>query len=309
MRHQTNRSFGDTMVSVCDPRQERRQPRRALCQTFCALVWLVVMCSVTRSNADEISGEAGSRTAGEEVSQDGEDADPRPAVDVDQGAASRPAARDDAELRFAESRERMVKEQLAGRDITDRRVRDAMRRVPRHRFVPAEHRDLSYADTPLPIGEGQTISQPYIVALMTQLAKPSVKSRALEVGTGSGYQAAILGELCEKVYGIEIVESLAQRSKQQLKELGYQNIEVRHGDGYRGWKEHAPFDLIIVAAAPDHVPEPLTQQLAVGGRLVIPVGDFFQSLEIIEKKRDGSLRRETITFVRFVPMTGEAEKE
>jgi protein-L-isoaspartate(D-aspartate) O-methyltransferase len=215
----------------------------------------------------------------------------------------------ETEREFAERRRVMVEKQLARRDITDRRVLQAMQRVPRHRFVPDEYRDLAYADTPLPIGQNQTISQPYIVALMTQLAKPSANSRALDVGTGSGYQAAVLGELCKDVYSIEIVQSLAESGKQRLKELGYKNVEVRQGDGYRGWKEHAPFDLIIVAAAPNHVPEPLTEQLAVGGRLVIPVGRSFQTLQVIEKQPDGSLRRSMVTFVRFVPMTGEAEDE
>jgi protein-L-isoaspartate(D-aspartate) O-methyltransferase len=210
---------------------------------------------------------------------------------------------------YAEQRRRMVEQQLKSRDITDSRVLRAMQKVPRHLFVPQRVRRFAYADSALPLAEGQTISQPYIVALMTQLAKPSANSRALDVGTGSGYQAAILGELCKQVYGIEIVESLAASSKKRLKRLGYENIEVRHGDGYRGWKEHAPFDLIILAAAPDHVPKPLTEQLAVGGRLVLPVGRYFQSLDVIEKQRDGSLKRWTVTFVRFVPMTGEAEKK
>jgi protein-L-isoaspartate(D-aspartate) O-methyltransferase len=210
---------------------------------------------------------------------------------------------------YAEQRRRMVEHQLESRDITDARVLRAMQKVPRHLFVPERVRRFAYADTALPIGEDQTISQPYIVALMTQLARPSANSRALDVGTGSGYQAAILGELCKQVYGIEIVESLAASSKKRLKQLGYENIEVRHGDGYRGWKEHAPFDLIILAAAPDHVPEPLTQQLAVGGRLVMPVGRYFQDLIVIEKQRDGSLKRRNVTSVLFVPMTGEAEKK
>jgi protein-L-isoaspartate(D-aspartate) O-methyltransferase len=221
------------------------------------------------------------------------------------GDAEAPAKEPD----YAEQRRRMVEQQLKSRDIKDPRVLRAMQEVPRHLFVPRRVRPLAYADTALPLSEGQTISQPYIVALMTQLAKPSANSKALDVGTGSGYQAAVLGELCKQVYGIEIVESLAASSKRRLKQLGYKNIEVRHGDGYRGWKEHAPFDLIILAAAPDHVPKPLTEQLAVGGRLVLPVGRYFQSLDVIEKQRDGSLKRWTVTYVRFVPMTGEAENK
>ncbi|MBN2476965.1 MAG: protein-L-isoaspartate(D-aspartate) O-methyltransferase [Pirellulales bacterium] len=203
----------------------------------------------------------------------------------------------------------MVEHDLRGRDIKDPRVLEVMGRVPRHRFVPERLQKSAYADNPLPIGHGQTISQPYIVALMTQLVRPKAEGRALDIGTGSGYQAAVLAELCKDVYSIEIVKPLAEEAKQQLKDLGYKNVTVRHGDGYRGWPEHAPFDVIIVAAAPDHVPQPLVDQLAPGGRLVIPVGDRWQSLVMIERQKDGGLRRETIAGVMFVPMTGEAEEK
>ena len=159
----------------------------------------------------------------------------------------------------------MVEEQLKGRDITDTRVLDVMAKVPRHLFVPEEERPWAYADHPLPIGLGQTISQPYIVALMTQLALPRKAARALDVGTGSGYQAAVLAELVKEVCSIEILCPLADSARARLKGMGYGNVEVRCGDGYRGWPEKAPFDVIIVAAAPDHVPEPLVQQLAPGG--------------------------------------------
>jgi protein-L-isoaspartate(D-aspartate) O-methyltransferase len=182
-----------------------------------------------------------------------------------------------------------------------------MGKVPRHRFVPKDLEDVAYADHPLPIGEGQTISQPYIVALMTELAKPKPDSVALDVGTGSGYQAAVLAELCKKVYSIEIVESLGKDAKKRLANLGYKNVEVRIGDGYRGWPEHAPFDLIILAAAPEHIPKPLVQQLAPGGRLVLPVGGrFFQNLIVVEKQKDGTTRELNVIPVAFVPMTGEA---
>ena len=201
---------------------------------------------------------------------------------------------------------RMVEEQLRGRDITDRRVLDAMRRVPRHRFVAGARRDLAYTDQPLSIGHGQTISQPYIVALMTQLARTRPNARALDVGTGSGYQAAVLAELVETVYSIEIVRPLADQARDRLKSLGYRNIEVRCGDGYRGWPEHAPFDLIIVAAAPEHIPQSLIEQLAPGGRMVIPVGSWYQNLIVVEKQSDGSIRKTSVTPVVFVPMTGEA---
>ncbi len=214
----------------------------------------------------------------------------------------------DAEARHADRR-RMVEKHLRGRDITDPRVLDAMGRVPRHRFVPERLKLVAYSDRPLPIGHGQTISQPYIVALMTQLVQPKPQARALDIGTGSGYQAAVLAELCEQVYSIEIVRPLAESARHRLAGLGYTNIEVRAGDGYRGWPEHAPFDVIIVAAAPDHVPQPLVEQLAPGGRLVIPVGRYRQNLLLIEKRSDGSIVERTIAPVAFVPMTGEAQQD
>lgn len=201
----------------------------------------------------------------------------------------------------------MVDRQLRSRDITDPSVLAAMGRVPRHEFVPAEHQDLAYGDGPLPIGLGQTISQPYIVALMTQLARPHPGARALDVGTGSGYQAAVLAELVAEVYGIEILCPLAEQAAARLARLGYRNVEVRCGDGYRGWPEHAPFDLILLAAAPDHVPQPLVDQLAPGGRLVLPVGDLYQELVVVEKSLTGEVRRIPSIPVRFVPMTGESQ--
>jgi protein-L-isoaspartate(D-aspartate) O-methyltransferase len=209
---------------------------------------------------------------------------------------------------FLEERKRMLVHDLMGRDITEPAVLRAMGRVPRQLFVRPEDIDLAYADHPLPIGYNQTISQPYIVALMTQLARPKPDSRALDVGTGSGYQAAVLAEICKEVYSIEIVQPLAETAAQRLAELGYTNVTVRHGDGYRGWPEHAPFDVIIVAAAPDHIPQPLVEQLAPGGRLVLPVGRFFQQLIVVEKLQDGTVRQIPSIPVSFVPMTGEAEK-
>ena len=201
----------------------------------------------------------------------------------------------------------MLSQHLAGRDIRDPLVLKAMKSVPRHEFVPANLRDSAYLDRPLPIGQGQTISQPYIVALMTQLAKPRPDSKALDVGTGSGYQAAVLAEIVDKVFSIEIVEPLAVEARQRLKRLGYQNIEVRFGDGYRGWPEQAPFDLIVVAAAPDHIPQALVDQLVPGGFLVIPVGDQYQRLMLVEKRSDSTIQSTPVTPVSFVPMTGEAE--
>jgi len=214
--------------------------------------------------------------------------------------------------RWAKQRERMVRETIAepldGRPpITDPLVLTAMRTVERHRFVPVEWRGQSYADAPLPIGHDQTISQPYIVALMTALAEPKPGHKVLEVGTGSGYQAAVLAEIVDHVWSIEIVEPLATRADADLKAAGYTNITVKHGDGYVGWPEHAPFDSILVTAAPDHVPQPLTKQLKVGGRLVLPVGptSWTQELVVLTKQEDGSVERTAVMPVRFVPLTGE----
>ncbi len=233
-----------------------------------------------------------------------------PAADSPIGENEHPAGwqkiSEEAESGFAEQRRAMVMGQLEERGISDERVLDAMLRVPRHRLVPPAVRSRAYADSPQPIGYGQTISQPYIVALMTELVRPRPDSRALDVGTGSGYQAAVLAELCAEVYSIEILEPLASRARRDLEELGYRNITLRCGDGYRGWPEHAPFDVIIVAAAPTRVPQPLLEQLAVGGRLVIPIGSRHQELRLFEKQPDGRLRETTIAAVAFVPMTGEA---
>jgi protein-L-isoaspartate(D-aspartate) O-methyltransferase len=209
---------------------------------------------------------------------------------------------------LAAERQQMVEEQLRSRDIVDPRVLSVMGKVARERFVPAALRKHAYEDHPLPIGLDQTISQPYIVALMTQLADPKPGDRALEIGVGSGYQAAVLAELCKEVYGVEILEPLATAASQRLARLGYKNVTVRCGDGHQGWAEHAPFDVILVTAAPDHVPQPLLDQLASGGRLVIPVGVYYQDLLLVEKRPDGTIRRRSVAPVRFVPMTGESEK-
>ncbi len=201
-------------------------------------------------------------------------------------------------------REEMVEIQIVARGIKDERVLRAMRAVERHRFVPEELQRLAYIDRPLPIAEGQTISQPYIVALMTELLDLDGYERVLEIGTGSGYQAAILAEITEKVYTIEILEPLAKSSEKLLQDLGYVNITVKYGDGYLGWEEHAPFDAIIVTCAPPHIPQPLIDQLVEGGRMVIPVGVEWQELKLLEKI-DGQIETTTIIPVRFVPMTGE----
>jgi protein-L-isoaspartate(D-aspartate) O-methyltransferase len=207
----------------------------------------------------------------------------------------------------ARRRMEMVATQIAARDVKDPRVLEALRRVPRHRFVPDALVDQAYADRPLPIGLGQTISQPYIVALMTELVRPEPSMKVLEVGTGSGYQAAVLAGLVREVYTIEIVPELGQRAEAVLQSLGHANVHVRVGDGFGGWPEHAPFDAIVVTAAPSRIPPPLLEQLAPGGRLVIPVGDSLQELVLVTRTADGYDRR-TVIPVRFVPMTGEAQQ-
>ena len=208
--------------------------------------------------------------------------------------------------RFKAMRERMVKTQIKARGISDERVLEAMRRVPRHKFIPENLQSLAYDDSPVPIGENQTISQPYIVALMTESLKLDGDENVLEIGTGSGYQAAVLAELVGEVYSIEIVQSLCDQATKRLQNLGYKNVHVQCGDGYQGWPEHAPFDGIIVTAAPNHIPQPLIDQLKPGGRLIIPVGEWFQELMLITKGKDGKIKKESIIPVRFVPMTGEA---
>jgi protein-L-isoaspartate(D-aspartate) O-methyltransferase len=209
---------------------------------------------------------------------------------------------------FEAARARMVEEQIAGRGVADERVLSAMRKVPRHEFVPEGLRESAYEDRPLPIGYGQTISQPYVVAAMSEVLRLDGSERVLEVGTGSGYQAAVLSLLAREVYSIEIVEPLATRARADLARLGYANVHVRFGDGYRGWSEAAPFDAIILTAAPDHVPEPLLAQLAAGGRMVLPLGSWSQELVLLTKDAEGEVHRQVLFGVRFVPMTGEAER-
>lgn len=209
--------------------------------------------------------------------------------------------------RFAEQRRRMVEEHIRARGIQDRRVLDAMRKVPRHRFVPPTQAQLAYADHPLPIGFEQTISQPYIVAYMSEAAEVTAQKKVLEIGTGSGYQAAILGELAREVYTIEIIPELAEQAGKTLAELGYRNVHVRAGNGYLGWPEQAPFDAIVVTAAPDEVPQALIDQLAVNGKMVIPVGTGEQEMLVITRTPEGVVQRRTMP-VRFVPMTGKPQQ-
>ena len=205
---------------------------------------------------------------------------------------------------YAGERVRMVGEQIERRGITDPRVLRAMQEVPRHVFVPEPFRRNAYDDGPLPIGEGQTISQPYIVALMTELARPGRRDRALEVGTGSGYQAAVLSLLVKEVYTVEILEPLGKEAARKLRSLGYEYVTARVGDGYGGWPEKAPFNVILVTAAPEEVPPPLLEQLAPGGRLVVPVGPAgaVQILRLYEKDPSGALRTRDVLPVKFVPL-------
>ena len=218
-------------------------------------------------------------------------------------AAVTPAAESDASRRA-----KMVETQIVSRGVRDSRVLQALRDVPRELFVETGERARAFDDTPLPIAGNQTISQPYIVALMSELLDLSPEEKVLEIGTGSGYQSAVLSKLCRKVYSIEIVPELARSAGERLKQMGYENVTVREGDGYRGWPEEAPFDGIIVTAAPERIPQPLLEQLAPGGRMVIPVGGFFQELKVFRKDASGRVTEQAILPVRFVPMTGEVAK-
>ena len=231
---------------------------------------------------------------------------PRP-----QPAGPTPSPRPTPEVQTAhtdrlEERMEMVEYQIRRRGVTDQEVLEAMEQVPRHEFVPDNLKSQAYADHPLPIGYGQTISQPYIVALMTELLELKNTDRVLEIGTGSGYQAAILAQIVAEVYTVEIIEPLAIEARERLKRLGYTNVHVLHGDGYYGWEEHAPYDAIIVTCAPDHIPQPLVQQLKDGGRLVIPVGPpgGYQTLWQVTKVGH-EIKKRNVTGVLFVPLTGE----
>lgn len=230
------------------------------------------------------------------------------AEDAESAGANQTGNMSAEDKHYAEMRNKMVENQIVARNVKNRLVLDSMLKVPRHLFVPDSLKGNAYDDNPLPIGESQTISQPYIVALMTELLEPDKGNKVLEIGTGSGYQAAILAEIVDHVYTIEIIESLAKKAEERLDQMGYNNITVKYGDGYKGWKEYAPFDGIIVTAAPDHIPQPLIDQLKVDGRMVIPVGSTFQELKLITKKETGIVETDVIP-VRFVPMTGEAQEK
>ncbi|MDZ7794613.1 MAG: protein-L-isoaspartate(D-aspartate) O-methyltransferase [Spirochaetia bacterium] len=222
-----------------------------------------------------------------------------------------PTSTDSAEVsgEMHEERRRMVQQDIAGRGIEDPEVLEAMRRVPRHGFVRKGDRSRAYADKPLPIGQGQTISQPYIVAYMTEMLELKPGDRVLEIGTGSGYQAAVLAEISNDVYSIEIIDELASWAQENLAQNGYSEVKVKQGDGYYGWEQYAPFDAIIVAAAAGHIPPPLLEQLKPDGRMVIPIGGVYevQTLMLVEKEASGEVRTERLMPVRFVPFTGEAQ--
>jgi protein-L-isoaspartate(D-aspartate) O-methyltransferase len=214
--------------------------------------------------------------------------------------------------RETEARRLMVEQQVRRRGITDPLVIAAMEKVPRHLFVPAPQRSAAYGDTPLAIGQGQTISQPYMVARMTELLGIGPEDKVLEIGTGSGYQSAVLSEIVGpkgQVYTIEIVAPLGIQARNLLEERGYHNVHVRIGDGYQGWLEEAPFDAIIVTAAPPEIPQPLLDQVRIGGRIVLPVGEILQDLHVLTRLRDGTFDRQKVLPVRFVPMTGQAQRD
>lgn len=205
------------------------------------------------------------------------------------------------------TQQEMIEEQLSSRGIRDDRVIAAMGEVDRALFVPEEMRDRAFEDTPLPIAEGQTISQPYIVAYMAQALSLSPDARVLEIGSGCGYNAAILSRVCQQVYSIEVVEKLAREAKENLAQAGIDNVQVRHGDGYEGWVEEAPFDAVMITAAPPKIPAPLKEQLKVDGRLLAPIGRASQTLILLQKNADGSFDQRELLPVRFVPMTGMAQ--
>ena len=234
-------------------------------------------------------------------------AEPKTNASATAGNGTEPALPQSKDSAWAAERQAMVQRQLVRRDIRDPRVLAAMGRVPRHLFIPEKQRAWAYRDHPVPIGFEQTISQPYIVAYMTEMLQLKKSDRVLEIGTGSGYQAAILGKLAGEVYSIEIVPELGARAKKLLAQLGYRNIHVRVGDGYQGWPAKAPFAAIIVTAAPPKIPQPLLDQLAIGGRMIVPVGNLRQELVLIHRTENG-YQRKNVLPVRFVPMTGEAQQ-
>jgi protein-L-isoaspartate(D-aspartate) O-methyltransferase len=290
-------------------KDKRAESRRRIAAFFCTLAGIVLLSSI-------LILKSGMKPGVTLASQDKKaDANQRPA-DVNQQAekeykkVSRPDHNHPAFSERIDERRRMVDRQIRARGVKDPNVLKAMRIVPRHAFVPRRQQQSAYMDFPLPIEHNQTISQPYIVAFMTYALKLGPDSKVLEIGTGSGYQAAVCAEIAREVYTIEIVEGLAKTAKERLKKLGYKNVFVKAGDGFFGWPEKAPFDAIIGTAAAKRIPEPLLEQLKPGGRMIIPTGSpyGFQYLELVTKDGEGKIRKSRVMPVRFVPMTGEVQK-
>jgi protein-L-isoaspartate(D-aspartate) O-methyltransferase len=287
-------------------KDKRAESRRRIAAFFCALAGIVLLYGIlilSKWTVPEVTLASEERQA---------DANQTP-VDANQQCekVSRPDHNHPAFKERVDERKRMVETQIRARDVKDPNVLKSMQVVPRHVFMPVSQRRYAYGDYPLPIEHGQTISQPYIVAFMTDALKLGPDSKVLEIGTGSGYQAAVCAEIASEVYTIEIVEGLAKTAKERLKKLGYKNIFVKAGDGFFGWPEKAPFDAIIGTAAAKRIPKPLIEQLKPDGRMIIPTGSAFgfQYLELIRKDKEGKIRKMRVMPVRFVPMTGEVQKE
>jgi protein-L-isoaspartate(D-aspartate) O-methyltransferase len=283
----------------------RIESRRRIAAFFCALAGVVLLSGIlilSRWTVPEVT------LASEERQADANQT-PADANRLDE-KVSRPDHNHPAFKERVEERKRMVETQIRARDVKDPNVLKAMQVVPRHVFMPGSQRRYAYGDYPLPIEHGQTISQPYIVAFMTDALKLGPDSKVLEIGTGSGYQAAVCAEIAHEVYTIEIVEGLAKTAKERLKKLGYKNVFVKAGDGFFGWPEKAPFDAIIGTAAANRIPKPLIEQLRPGGRMIIPTGSpyGFQYLELIRKDEEGKIRKMRVMPVQFVPMTGEVQQ-
>ena len=289
-------------------KDERVESRRRIVAFFCTLVVIVLVGGIWILRS-------GTEPAVTLASQDKRaDANQTPADVNEQGGKdkkpARPTHKHPTFKERVDERKRMVDRQIRARDVKDPNVLKAMRTVPRHAFVPRRQQQSAYMDFPLPIEYNQTISQPYIVAFMTDALKLQPGSKVLEIGTGSGYQAAVCAEIASEVYTIEIVEGLAKSAKERLKKLGYPNVFVKAGDGFFGWPDKAPFDAIIGTAAAKRIPKPLLEQLKLGGRMIIPTGSpyGFQYLELVTKDKEGKIRKSRVMPVRFVPMTGEVQK-
>lgn len=279
-------------------------PERPLGRPIASTARCLILLAACTCAPPSVNAQAAEGSAGQPIQV----GDEKPSAETAHGQPAAAAGPRSAESKV--EREAMVAQQIEARGVRSPDVLAAMRHVPRHWFVPEHLRNLAYSDQPLPIGEDQTISQPYMVALMTESLKLTRESKVLEIGTGSGYQAAVLSEITPHVFTIEIVEPLARRAIDTLEQRGYRTVKVRIGDGYAGWPEHAPFDAIIVTCAPDHIPPKLTEQLKAGGRMCIPVGSAHgvQELVLTTKNHDGTLGRRTLIPVRFVPMTGAARE-